>query len=124
MLIGYARISKADGSQSLDLQRDALAVAGVQLDRIYEYQASGVRDDRPGLDACLPSLQNSASSPSRSIVTSMQTETCESMENASSLLSVGFCTLRHQTPKTTNGPHIETPQTRIPRREPKANDER
>ena len=24
MLIGYARVSKADGSQSLDLQRDAL----------------------------------------------------------------------------------------------------
>ena len=29
MLIGYARISKADGSQSLDLQRDALRDAGV-----------------------------------------------------------------------------------------------
>ena len=28
MLIGYARISKADGSQSLDLQRDALREAG------------------------------------------------------------------------------------------------
>ena len=26
MLIGYARVSKADGSQSLDLQRDALIV--------------------------------------------------------------------------------------------------
>ena len=57
MLIGYARISKADGSQSLDLQRDALAVAGAQPDRIYEDQASGVRDDRPGLDACLRSLR-------------------------------------------------------------------
>ena len=29
MLIGYARVSKADGSQSLDLQRDALQVEGV-----------------------------------------------------------------------------------------------
>ena len=28
MLIGYARVSKADGSQSLDLQRDALQTAG------------------------------------------------------------------------------------------------
>ena len=28
MLIGYARISKADGSQSLDLQRDALREDG------------------------------------------------------------------------------------------------
>ena len=30
MLIGYARVSKADGSQSLDLQRDALQVEGVR----------------------------------------------------------------------------------------------
>ena len=29
MLIGYARVSKADGSQALDLQRDALIAAGV-----------------------------------------------------------------------------------------------
>ena len=29
ILIGYARVSKADGSQSLDLQRDALQVEGV-----------------------------------------------------------------------------------------------
>ena len=41
MLIGYARISKADGSQSLDLQRDALREAGVSDDAIYEDQASG-----------------------------------------------------------------------------------
>ena len=56
MLIGYARISKADGSQSLDLQRDALIAAGVPVERIYEDQASGARDDRPGLEACLRSL--------------------------------------------------------------------
>ena len=31
MLIGYARVSKANGSQSLDLQRDALRAAGVVL---------------------------------------------------------------------------------------------
>lgn len=29
MLIGYTRVSKADGSQSTDLQRDALLAAGV-----------------------------------------------------------------------------------------------
>ena len=29
VLIGYARVSKADGSQSLDLQRDALRADGV-----------------------------------------------------------------------------------------------
>lgn len=57
MLIGYSRISKADGSQSLDLQRDALAVAGIQPDRIYEDQASGAREDRPGLEACLRALR-------------------------------------------------------------------
>ena len=51
MLIGYARISKADGSQSLDLQRDALREAGVSDDAIYEDQASGEREDRPGLAA-------------------------------------------------------------------------
>ena len=49
MLIGYAWISKADGSQSLDLQRDALREAGVSDDAIYEDQASGQRQDRPGL---------------------------------------------------------------------------
>ena len=29
MLIGYARVSKADGSQSLDLPRDVLRAAGI-----------------------------------------------------------------------------------------------
>ncbi len=29
MLIGYMRVSKADGSQTVDLQRDALTEAGV-----------------------------------------------------------------------------------------------
>ena len=53
MLIGYARVSKADGSQVLDAQRDALTAAGVVPDRIYEDLASGRRDDRPGLEACL-----------------------------------------------------------------------
>ena len=28
-LIGYMRVSKADGSQALDLQKDALSAAGV-----------------------------------------------------------------------------------------------
>ena len=53
VLIGNARISKADGSQSLDLQRDALRQAGVSDDAIYEDQASGQREDRPGLAAFL-----------------------------------------------------------------------
>lgn len=57
MLIGYARVSKVDGSQLLDLQRDALADAGVEADRIYEDLASGRKDHRLGLDACLKALQ-------------------------------------------------------------------
>lgn len=33
-LIGYARVSKAEGSQVYDLQRDALVHAGVQANDI------------------------------------------------------------------------------------------
>jgi len=58
MYLGYARISKADGSQSLDLQKDALAGAGVALKQIYSDQASGKKDERPGLDACLKALRD------------------------------------------------------------------
>jgi len=57
MLLGYIRISKSDGSQSLDLQRDALLAAGVAPDRIYDDLASGRHDARPGLEACLKALR-------------------------------------------------------------------
>src|SRR5271154_4257108 len=57
MLVGYMRVSKADGSQVTDLQRDALHAAGVSSSHIYEDAASGKRDDRPGLAACLKSLR-------------------------------------------------------------------
>ncbi len=57
MLIGYARVSKADGSQSLDLQRDALLAAQVTEDQIYSDKASGRKDQRPGLAACLKALR-------------------------------------------------------------------
>ena len=57
MLIGYARVSKADGSQLLDLQRDALIDSGVAADRIYEDRVSSRKDFRPGLEACLKALQ-------------------------------------------------------------------
>ena len=59
MLIGYARVSKADGSQSLDLQIDALNAADVPEGQIYSDQASGKKDDRPGLEACLKALRTS-----------------------------------------------------------------
>ena len=55
--IGYARVSKADGSQVQYLQRDALVAAGVEPEHIYEYAASGRLDKRPGLDACLKALR-------------------------------------------------------------------
>jgi DNA invertase Pin-like site-specific DNA recombinase len=57
MLIGYARVSKSDGSQLLDLQKDALLQAGVADEYIYQDLASGRKDDRPGLKACLKALQ-------------------------------------------------------------------
>ncbi len=57
MLIGYMRVSKSDGSQANDLQRDALIEAGVAADQLYEDQASGRLDDRPGLAACLKALR-------------------------------------------------------------------
>ncbi len=57
MLIGYMRGSKADGSQSTDLQRDALLAAGVDQAQLYEDQASGKREDRPGLTSCLKALR-------------------------------------------------------------------
>lgn len=57
MLVGYVRVSKADGSQTTDPQRDALVAAGVDAERLYEDRASGRRDDRPGLGECLKSLR-------------------------------------------------------------------
>lgn len=55
--IGYMRVSKADGTQVLDLQKDALLAAGTDLRYIYEDMASGRRDDRPGLASCLKALR-------------------------------------------------------------------
>jgi DNA invertase Pin-like site-specific DNA recombinase len=57
MLLGYARISKTDGSQALDLPTDALIEAGVEAPHLYEDQASGTHDDRPGLTSCLNALR-------------------------------------------------------------------
>ena len=57
VLVGYMRVSKADGSQVLDLQRDALLAAGAEPERLYEDHASGKRDDRPGLETCLKALR-------------------------------------------------------------------
>ncbi len=57
MLIGYLRVSKSDGSQTTDLQRDALIENGVNPDHIYEDNASGRIDERPGLLGALKALR-------------------------------------------------------------------
>ena len=57
MLIGYVRVSKSDGSQTLAPQRDAMLAAGVEPDCIYQDPASGRHDALPGLEACLKALQ-------------------------------------------------------------------
>ena len=53
MLIGYARVSTDD--QNLDLQRDALKVAGCE--RIFEDTVSGAKADRIGLAALMNVLR-------------------------------------------------------------------
>jgi DNA invertase Pin-like site-specific DNA recombinase len=57
MLIGYMRVSKNDGSQTLDLQKDALIAAGVDEKRLYYDYVSSKKDSRPGLEACFKALQ-------------------------------------------------------------------
>ena len=58
MLVGYMRVSKSDGSQVLDLQKDALLEFGVKTSALYDDHASGKLDDRPGLLACLKALRS------------------------------------------------------------------
>ncbi|WP_438752901.1 recombinase family protein [Pararhizobium sp. O133] len=57
-LVGYVRVSKSDGSQVLDLQKDALLGTGVGPQMIYEDLASGKNDDRLGLQGCLKALRS------------------------------------------------------------------
>lgn len=57
MLVGYMRVSKDDGSQNMDLQKDALVEAGVTEDQLYEDLSSGKNTERPGLTHCLKALR-------------------------------------------------------------------
>lgn len=57
MKLGYARISKADGSQKLDLQWDALKSEGIKAKHIYSDKITGAAKNRPGLAACLKALR-------------------------------------------------------------------
>ena len=56
MLVGYMRVSTTDDRQTVDLQRDALVATGVDHRHLHTDKASGARDDRPGLKACLDYL--------------------------------------------------------------------
>ena len=58
MKIGYSRISKSDGSQTLDLQNDALIKEGILPENIYQDQVSGQKEKRIGLDSCLKALRS------------------------------------------------------------------
>ena len=54
-LVGYARVGT--GEQDLQLQLDALKAAGCDEVDIYTDKASGARGSRPGLDACIATLE-------------------------------------------------------------------
>ena len=54
-LVGYARVSTAEGRQVLDRQLDALNDSGCE--RVFEDHASGAASDRPNLTACLDYLR-------------------------------------------------------------------
>ncbi len=58
-LIGYARVSKSDGSQDLETQIQKLRAAGVEDGQIYIEQASGAKDDRPVFRECLKACRKS-----------------------------------------------------------------
>ena len=58
MLVGYMRVSTSDDRQSVDLQRDALTAAGVDERHLHPDRASGSKDHRPGLKACLADLRS------------------------------------------------------------------
>lgn len=55
MKIGYARVSTTD--QTTNMQRDALISYGVDPANLYEDYASGAKNDRDGLTACLKALR-------------------------------------------------------------------
>ena len=59
MLIGYMRVSSNDERQSVALQRDALLAVGIDERHLHHDRASGARDDRLGLKACLGELRKS-----------------------------------------------------------------
>ena len=55
MLVGYARVSST--GQSLEVQLQKLHLC----EKLYQEKRSGVRDDRPELQACLDFVREGAS---------------------------------------------------------------
>lgn len=53
MLIGYMRVSPDSDRQSTALQYDAMIASGVDERNLFEDNASGAHDDRPGLAKAL-----------------------------------------------------------------------
>ena len=53
--LGYARVSRDD--QNLELQINALLIAGCQEALIFTDKVSGAKSIRPGLDQCLEELK-------------------------------------------------------------------
>jgi DNA invertase Pin-like site-specific DNA recombinase len=53
-LVGYARVSTND--QDVQLQLNALEIAGCKKNNIYIDHISGVRTERPGLEKCISEL--------------------------------------------------------------------
>ena len=56
MLVGYMRVSSDGDRQVMDLQRDALLAAGVDVRTCLRTRASGSRSDRAGLAKALAFL--------------------------------------------------------------------
>src|SRR5882724_8774939 len=57
MLVGYRRVSHDHDRPTTNQQRDALLDAGVDPRHLFADQASGARDDRPGLQHALAYVQ-------------------------------------------------------------------
>lgn len=57
MLVGYMRVSSENDRQVFGLQYDALIEAGVDPRHIFQDKASGVRDNRKGLQEALDYLK-------------------------------------------------------------------
>ena len=100
MLIGYARVST--GEQTLDLQQDALQVAGCE--RIFEETASGAKNGSPRLKGS-NDLRESRGCPRRLAPRSLGRSLPHLLETVTGLAErgIGFKCLTEQIDTTTPG---------------------